>query len=160
MLEKPGLTQDDDLAIKSTLTKEYLELHQWDVCLNFCQQQVSQARLQNNTLAEATFYKHIGNTYYFIPQKQNAIAYWKKCIAIAEPNNYYTLLEPCYNNVGVISYEEADYNTAEKYFIKAIDLGKRNNDTSSADFTMHYRLLATTYNAENKLDKAEKIFQS
>lgn len=159
LLKLKTLTPADVLAVQSKLINKYQQLQKWDTCLNYCQQQIAIAHQQKNTLAEATFYKHIGSTYYYIPQKQNAIAYWKKCIEIAEPNNYFTLLAQCYHNVGVISFEQADYNLAEKYFIKAIDLSKQNNDTASSTFRLHYRLLATTYDAENKLDKAAKIFQ-
>ncbi len=158
-LTTPNLSNEENLAIQTTLVHQYQALHMWDTCLNYCQAQVALAHHQKNSLAEATFYKHIGSTYYYIPQKQNAIAYWKKCIAIAEQNRYITLLEQCYHNVGVISIEEADYNLAETYFIKAIDLSKQKNDTNSAGFILHYRLLATTYDIENKLNKAEKIFQ-
>ena len=159
MLAALNLTADEKLAVQSSLVHQYQELQKWDTCLNYCQTQIALAHQQNNSLAEATFYKLMGSTYYYIPQKDNAIAYWKKCIAIAEPNNYHALLAQCYHNVGVISLEKADYNAAEKYFIKAIDLSKQNNDTTSATFSLHYRLLATTYDSENKLDKAAKIFQ-
>ena len=158
MLATPNLTVDERLAVQSSLVHQYQELQKWDTCLKYCQQQINLAHQQNNTLAEATFYKHLGNTYYYIPQKENAIAYWKKCIAIAELNNYQTLLAQCYHNVGVITLEGADFNSAEKYFIKAINLSKQNNDTTSATFSLHYRLLATTYDQENKLNEAGKIY--
>jgi signal transduction histidine kinase len=158
-LTNTNLSNEDNLAIQTTLVHQYQALHLWDTCLNYCQTQVALAHQQKNSLAEATFYKHIGNTYYYIPQKQNAVSYWKKCIAIAEPNKYITLLEQCYHNVGVISFEEADYNLAETFFIKAIDLSKQKNDTNSTGYILHYRLLATTYGIENKLNKAEKIFK-
>lgn len=159
ILSSSNLTITENLAVQTVLVHKYQELQQWDTCLNYCQAQIAIAHQQKNVFAEATFYKHLGNTYYFIPQKENAIAYWRKCIAIAEPNNYYALLAQCYHNVGVISFEGADYDLAEKYFIKAIDLSKQNNDTASATFNLHYRLLATTYDAENKLEQAEKIFK-
>ena len=159
LLNSSNLTATDNLAVQTALVHKYQQLKQWDTCLNYCQAQVALAHQQNNSLAEATFYKLIGGTYYYIPQKENAIAYWKKCIEIAEPNKYNALLAQCYHNVGVISFEGADYKLAEKYFIKAIDLSKQNGDTASTTFSLHYRLLATTYDAENMPDKAEKIFQ-
>jgi signal transduction histidine kinase len=159
ILSTSKLTATENIAVQTALVHKYQQLKQWDICLNYCQAQVALAHQQNNSLAEATFYKLIGGTYYYIPQKENAIAYWKKCIEIAEPNNYQALLAQCYHNVGVISFEGVDYKLAEKYFIKAIDLSKQNNDTASTTFSLHYRLLATTYDAENMLDKATKIFQ-
>jgi signal transduction histidine kinase len=161
MLSVSNLTNEDKLAIQTTLVHQYQALQMWDTCLNYCQVQVAQAHLQKNTLAEATFYKLIGGTYYYIPQKTNAIAYWNKCIALAEPNNYFTLLGQCYHNVGVICLESGtDLDIAEKYFIKAIELSKKNNDTASSTFSLHYRLLATTYDQEDKLEKAENIYQA
>lgn len=160
-LTSSSLSKEENLAVQTTLVHQYQALHLWDTCLNYCQAQVALAHLQNNSLAEATFYKLIGGTYYYIPKKENAIAYWNKCIALAEPNNYHTLLAQCYHNVGVICLESGmDLDVAEKYFIKAIELSKKNNDTSSSTFSLHYRLLATTYDQENKLDKAEKIYQA
>jgi signal transduction histidine kinase len=155
------LSNEDNLAIQTTLVHQYQALQLWDTCLNYCQAQVALAHQQNNSFAEATFYKLIGGTYYYIPKKDNAIAYWNKCIALAEPNNYHTLLAQCYHNVGVICLESGkDLDIAEKYFIKAIELSKKNNDTSSTTFSLHYRLLATTYDQENKLDEAEKIYKA
>ncbi len=159
ILSSSNLTATENIAVQTVLVHKYQQLKQWDICLNYCQAQLALAHQQNNSLAEATFYKLIGGTYYYIPQKENAIAFWKKCIEIAEPNNYSALLAQCYHNVGVISLERADYKLAEMYFIKAIDLSKQNNDTASGTFSLHYRLLATTYDAENKLDKAAEIFQ-
>jgi signal transduction histidine kinase len=160
ILSTPNLSNEENLAIQTTLVHQYQALHLWDTCLNYCQAQVALAHQQKNSFAEATFYKLIGGTYYYIPKKENAIAYWNKCIALAEPNNYHTLLAQCYHNVGVICLESGkDLDIAENYFIKAIELSKKNNDTSSTTFSLHYRLLATTYDRENKLDKAEKIYK-
>lgn len=161
LLSTAKLTNEDNLAIQTTLVHQYQALQLWDTCLNYCQAQVALAHQQKNSLAEATFYKLIGGTYYYIPQKDNAIAYWNKCIALAEPNNYHTLLAQCYHNVGVICLEDGkDLLVAENYFIKAIELSKKNNDTSSATYSLHFRLLATTYERENKLDKAEEIYNN
>jgi signal transduction histidine kinase len=161
ILSTPNLSNEENLAIQTTLVHQYQALQLWDTCLNYCQAQVAFAHQQKNSFAEATFYKLIGGTYYYIPKKENAIAYWNKCIALAEPNNYHTLLAQCYHNVGVICLESGkDLDIAENYFIKAIELSKKNNDTSSTTFILHYRLLATTYDQENKLDKAEKIYQA
>jgi signal transduction histidine kinase len=159
-LTSSNFSNEENLAVQTTLVHQYQALQLWDTCLNYCQAQVKLAHQQKNSFAEATFYKLIGGTYYYIPKKENAIAYWKKCIALAEPNNFHTLLAQCYHNVGVICLESGkDLDVAEKYFIKAIGLSKKNHDTSSTTFSLHYRLLATTYDQENKLDEAEKIYK-
>ena len=60
LLKSKELSETNRLALQITLIHKYQELQQWDVCLNYCQQQVTEAHAQNNTLAEATFYKMIG----------------------------------------------------------------------------------------------------
>jgi hypothetical protein len=76
-LSTPSLSNEDNLAIQTTLVHQYQALQLWDTCLNYCQAQVALAHEQKNSFAEATFYKLIGGTYYYIPKKENAIAYWK-----------------------------------------------------------------------------------
>ena len=88
LLKNNSLSVTDKLALQTTLIHKYQELQQWDVCLNYCQQQLAEAHKQNNALEEATFYKMIGNTYYHIPNKDKAIEYWQKCIEVSEGNHF------------------------------------------------------------------------
>ena len=67
LLAIPNLTIDEKLDIQSSLVHQYQQLQKWDTCLNYCQQQINLAHQQNNSLAEATFYKLMGGTYYYIP---------------------------------------------------------------------------------------------
>lgn len=159
MIATPGLTIDETLAIQSSLVHQYQELQKWDSCLNYCQQQITLAHQQKNNLAEATFYKLLGNTYYFIPDKDKAVEYWQKSIAISEPNHFNILLEQCYHNIGAIYLESGThYDLAEKYFLKALQLGLANYPANSFENTQHYRLLASLYANTNQLKKAEDLY--
>jgi signal transduction histidine kinase len=145
--------------LQTTLIHKYQELQQWDTCLNYCQQQVTEAHAQNNTLAEATFYKMIGNTYYHIPDKDKAIEYWKKCIVISEPARFNLLLEQCYHNLGSVYLERSEhYDWAEKYLQQSVKLSIANKTDEQALGRLHYRLLATLYERTNQLDKALKAY--
>jgi signal transduction histidine kinase len=160
MLTLPNLTVDETLAIQTTLVQQYQELQKWDSCLSYCQQQIVLAHQQKNTLAEATFYKSIGSTYYFIPEKIKAVEYWNKCIEISEVYHYNNLLEQCYHNVGVIYLENGvQFNLAEKYLQQALRFGLSNHEVTSKDNNMHRRLLATLYERTNQLGKAEILFK-
>ncbi|MEP7254150.1 MAG: tetratricopeptide repeat protein, partial [Ferruginibacter sp.] len=156
LLASEKLSPEDKLAVQSKLISQYQQLQKWDTCLSYCQAQVALAHQQNNPLAEATFYKLIANTYYHIPDKEKAVAYWEKCIAISEQNNYSVLLEQCYHNIGAVNLENnTNLDIAEQYFLKSLKLGLVNNKENSSDNNRHYRLLATLYTQTNQLQKAE-----
>lgn len=123
ILATSNISNEDNMAVQTTLVHQYQALQMWDTCLNYCQAQVIIAHKQKNTLAEATFYKLIGGTYYFIPKKDKAIEYWNKSIALSEPNNFSLLLEMCYHNIGVIYLEEVKYDKAESYLENAYKIG-------------------------------------
>ncbi len=159
ILASEKLTLEDKLAVQSKLISKYQQLQKWDTCLSYCQAQVTLAHQQNNTLAEATFYKLIANTYYHVPDKEKAIMYWEKCIAISEQNNYNVLLEQCYHNIGAVNLENnTNLDIAEQYFLKSLKLGLVNNKENSSDNNRHYRLLATLYTQTNQLKKAEQLY--
>lgn len=159
ILKKKNLTAIDRLAVQTTLVHKYQELQQWDNCLGYCQQQITLAHQQNNELAEATFYKLIGNTYYHIPDKDKAVIYWEKCIAISELNRFNALLEQCYHNIGSIYLERSlHYDLAEKYLLQSIDLSIANKTTETSLGRLHYRLLATLYERMNRLEKAGDLY--
>ncbi|MGC4101273.1 tetratricopeptide repeat-containing sensor histidine kinase [Ferruginibacter sp.] len=161
ILKKATPSTEDKLAIQTSLVHKYQELQQWDTCLEYCQQQVAAAHLQNNTLAEASFYKLIGNTYYHIPDKDKAITYWEKCIALSEPNRFNVLLEHSYHNIASV-YIERNYrmDIAETYLLKAIGLSIAGNTAATVLGRLHYRLLATLYERTDQLIKAAQLYDT
>lgn len=159
LLTNKDLSESNRMALQTTLVHKYHELQQWDICLNYCQQQVTEAHTKNNVFAEATFYKLIGNTYYHIPDKGKAIVYWKKCIDISEPAAFNLLLEQCYHNLGSVYLEESvHYDWAEKYLQQSVKLSIANKTDGQALGRLHSRLLATLYERTNQLDKAMKAY--
>ena len=160
ILVSQNLSSGEILKVQTVLIHKYQELKLWDSCLSYCQAQVAVAHLQKNTLAEATFYKLIGNTYYNIPEKNKAIEYWKKCIEVSDLNHYDLLLEQCYHNIGSVILESGkNYPEAEKNFQKAIQLSIANNTDTTELGNLHYRLLATLYAETNQLKKADDLYQ-
>jgi signal transduction histidine kinase len=160
MLSSSNLSSAEILAAQTVLIHKYQELQQWDTCLNYCQALVASAHQHNNTLAEATFYKLIGNTYYNIPEKSKAIEYWEKCIVISDLNHHDILLEQCYHNIGSVILESGmNYPEAERNFQKAIQLSIANKTDTTELGNLHYRLLATLYGETNQLKKADDLYQ-
>ncbi len=159
LLSNRKLPPEDRLAIQTVLVHKYHELKQWDKCLAFCQQQVTEAHKQNNIFLEASFYKLIGNTYYHIPDHGRALEYWKKCIAISEASQYNLLLEQCYHNVGAVILESGtNLAEAEQNFEKAIALSILNKTDTTQLGNLHYRLLATLYEVSGRIEKADGLY--
>jgi signal transduction histidine kinase len=159
MLTVSNLTNAESIAVQTALIHQYQELHQWDTCLHYCQSQIALAQKQNNKLAEATFYRLLGNTFYHISDKEKAVVYWEKAIAISEPNKYYILLEQCYHNIGSVILESGkNYDEAEKNFQKAIRLSIANKTDTTELGNLHYRLLATLYQVTGRLEKADVLY--
>ena len=159
ILSTSNLTPEENISVQTELIHQYQELHQWDTCLRYCQSQIALAQKQNNKLAEATFYKLLGNTCYHIPDKEKAVAYWKKCIAISETINQGLLLEQCYHNIGSVILESGkNYDEAEKNFLKAIQLSVANKTDTTQLGNLHYRLLATLYQQTGRNEKAETLY--
>lgn len=159
ILSSAGMNTEDRLAAQTALIHQYQELQKWDTCLSYCQSQIALAQKQNDQLAIATFYKLIGNTYYHIPDKEKAVLYWGKSIAISEPRHYNLLLEQCYHNISAIYIEqEINFSQAEKYLQEAIQLSVANKMDTTQLGNLHYRLLATLYERTNQLSKAENMY--
>ena len=159
-LSKPELTPDDQLALQNALVKEWQELKQWDSCLSYCQDRVAEARKAGNTLAEATFLKLIGNTYYHIPDKEKAIPYWEKCLEISARYSYTILWQQSLNNLaGYYIDINANLDKAEQYLLRAIEIGKQPPVSDPHQLNHYYRLLATLYDRTAQPLKSAAIFE-
>lgn len=131
----------------------------WDTCLNYCQTKITEAHQQKNTLAEATFYKLVGGTYYNIPEKDKVVEYWNKSVVICLANNYNVLLEKCYHNIGTVFLDKGLHlDSAESYLQKAYSMGLVNHAKAAPENLLHGRVLATLYERMDKLNEAEKLY--
>lgn len=69
------------------------------------------------------------------------------------------MLEQCYHNIGAIYIEKGiNFDQAEKYLQKAIQLSIANKMDTTQLGNLHYRLLATLYERTNQLSKAESLY--
>ena len=151
----------DELILQGIVVTKLTELQRWDSCLNYCRQQVAKARQDKNLLAEATFYRLIGNTYYHIPEKEKAMQYWQKCIAISQPQQFDLLLEQSYHNLGAVILETgSDLNQAESYFRQAIRISEEHHRDTTVLGNQHYRLLASLYKVTKKYEEADRLFNT
>jgi signal transduction histidine kinase len=161
LLQNKNLTNEDKLAIQTTLVHKFQHTEKWDTCLQYCESQIIIAKKERNNFAEASFYKMLANTNYHLREKQKALYYWNKCIEISLPKNYNVLLEQCNHNIAAYYIDfGVRYDSAESCLLKAIEIGKKNHDEFHEEYIGHYRLLATTYERTNQLNKADDLYKS
>jgi signal transduction histidine kinase len=161
LLQNKNVTSEDKLAIQTTLVHKFQHTENWDTCLQYCESQIIVAKKEGNDFAEASFYKMLANTNYHLREKQKALYYWNKCIEISLPKNYKVLLEQCNHNIAAYYIDFATrFDSAEICLLKAIEIGKKNHDEFHEEHIGHYRLLATTYERTNQLNKADDLYKS
>jgi signal transduction histidine kinase len=161
LLKNKNLTNEDKLAIQTTLVHKFQHTEKWNTCLQYCESQIIIAKKEGNDFAEASFYKMLANTNYHLREKQKALYYWNKCIEISLPKNYSVLLEQCNHNIAAYYLDFGlRYDSAEICLLKAIEIGKKNHDEYHVEHIGHYRLLATTYERTNQLNKADNLYKS
>jgi signal transduction histidine kinase len=146
------------LNAKIAIAHLMVALKEMDTCILYCQQEVAIAQSVKDAFAEANFYKLLGNAYYHYPQKEKAIIYWQKCLALSEPNKFNILTEQCTHNIGAVQLEFGKFTEAEAHLKRALQMGLINEPKKSKANNQHYRLLATLYNQIKRYDEAEKIF--
>ncbi len=158
-LQNKGLTSQEKVQLNSILIKKFLMTQKFDSCLQLAEEQVLIAKQENNPYNEAKFYNHIGNTYFYLSNSKVANQFYLKGEFIANKYQYIDLLELFNHNLGAISLEnlKADHIT-EKYFLKAIAYSKINPKVNPDFALAHYRLLATLYWRQNKINQAEQIY--
>jgi signal transduction histidine kinase len=160
LLKNKNLSNEDRLAIQTTLVHKFQHTEKWDTCLQYCESQIIDAKKEGNDFAEASFYKMLANTNYHLREKQKALYYWNKCIEISLPKNYSVLLEQCNHNIAAYYIDYAvRYDSAEICLLNAIEIGKKNHDEFHVEHIGHYRLLATTYERTNQLNKADELYK-
>ena len=147
------------LSIQVLLINNYFNLFQYKKAALLCQQQIVAAKKNNLPFNEATLYRYLGNTYYHLKQTDKAILYWKQCLVIAEKQQCNELLKNAYHNLGSVILESDTNNSlAEKYFLKAIEYGKKVPASKQSNLAINYRLLATTYDVTGKYRQSDSLF--
>ena len=109
---------------------------------------------------EATFYKMIGVTNYYMDQRKASIPYFEKALSIAEKNNYWELAASCHNNMGGAYADLREFNKSEsnlKFSLKIMkDYGKENTPIALRT----QRVLARVYSANGKEKESEDLYLS
>lgn len=154
------LNTENTIQIKVQFAREAIRLQKYTVGLKLCYEGIELAKKHGFDSAHAAFYKSIGTVSYYTNKLSEAIFYFKKSAAIAEEKNITILQVANYQNIGGVSIDNKQIDTAYKYLNLAIVKSKNCSINCSQFRLMALRLLATLYNEQKEYSKAEKLFVS
>lgn len=155
-----NVNPENATIIKVHLAREAIRLQKYAEGLKLSYEGIEIAKRYGYDSAHAAFYKGIGSVSYFTGKLSEAIFYYKKSAAIAEEKNILILQVANYQNIGGVSIDNKQIDTAYKYLNLAIDKSKNCGVKCSQFRLMALRLLATLYEQQKKYTQAEKLFTS
>ncbi len=155
-----GLNPENSTQIKVHLSREAVRLQKFAEGLKLCYEGIDIAKQYGFDSAHAAFYKAIGAVSYYTGKLQESIHYFKKSAAIAEEKNIIELMAANYQNIGGVSIDIKQIDSAYKYLNLAIGTSTNCGLQCSQFRLMALRLLATLYEEQKQYSKAEKLFSS
>lgn len=155
-----GLNPENVTQIKVHLAREAVRLQKYAEGLKLSYEGIEIAKKYGYDSAHAAFYKSIGTVSYYTGKLPEAITYFKKSAAIAEEKNIIVLKVANYQNIGGVSIDNKQIDSAYKYLNLAILTSKNCSAKCSQFRLMALRLLATLYDEQKEYKKAEKLFVS
>lgn len=160
LLKNKKLTDHENVKIYTSILYKYSMLQHFDTCLSIAENQLLLAKQNGSFLGQATFYKQIGNTYYYLKNQKKAIEYFNRSLDISKSHQLFELAEDCSHNIAGTRMEQGLSDTkTEDYLKKAIYYNKLCTPQRIDRQIGHYRLLATLYDYQNKLDMAQNIYE-
>ncbi len=94
-----------------------------------------------------------------LKQFSSAQEYYQKTIALSQKNQIYLLWASAHYGLGNLAKIDQDYQTAEKLYLKAIQLFKRHLGPEHPDINHSYRGLAQLYQDQQAFSKAEEYLR-
>jgi signal transduction histidine kinase len=153
------LTPKVKLVLLQRITQRSLEINDYKSVSTFCVDGIGLARKQKNDSLHAFFYKFLAISQVYSKKPEMAIENWKKSASIAKKANQPYLEVTNYNNIGGTLIDMNQFEEAEKYLQKSIDLSEKNGKWSLRNKLLSYRLMATLYDRTNRQKQAGPIYE-
>ncbi len=153
------LTPKVKLVLLQRITQRSLEINDYKSVSSFCVDGIDLARKQKNDSLHAFFYKFLAISQVYSKKPEMAIENWKKSASIAKKANQPYLEVTNYNNIGGTLIDMNQFEEAEKYLQKSIDLSEKNGKWSLRNKLLSYRLMATLYDRTNRQKQAGPIYE-
>ena len=157
--KKSKLTPREKLVLLQKLSQRSLEINDYKLLSKFSINGIDLARKLKNDSLHAYFYKFLGISQVYSKKPEMAIENWKKSARIAKKANQPYLEVTNYNNIGGTLIDMNQFEEAEKYLQKSIDLSEKNGKWSLRNKLLSYRLMATLYDRTNRQKQAGPIYE-
>ncbi|MFY7900341.1 MAG: histidine kinase [Chitinophagaceae bacterium] len=153
-----NINPENATLIKVHLAREAARIQKYAESLKLSYEGIEIAKKYGYDSAHSAFYKCIGTVSYYTGKPFEAILYFKKSAAIAVEKDIIVLQAANYQNIGGVSIDNKQIDTAYKYLNLAIVTSKKCGAKCSQFRLMALRLLATLYDEQKEYSKAEKLF--
>ena len=152
ILDKKG-TQKVNLY--NRISREYWNISP-DSSLKYARRALQHAQELDNRPAISDAYNRIGNAYYLMTRREEAVSSYNKSLNIRKNLNDPERMTQIYNNLGVL-YENSDTpETALDYYQNALNISKNNGlDKKTGRYIM---AIARYYNTTNDYKKAIEFY--
>lgn len=157
--KKSKLTPKIKLVLLQKLSQRSLEINDYKLLSKFSISGIDLARKLKNDSLHAYFYKFLGISQVYSKKPEMAIENWKKSAKIAKASNNPYIEATNYNNIGGTLIDMNQFEEAEKYLQKSIDLSEKNGKWSLRNKLLSYRLMATLYDRTNRQKQAGPIYE-
>lgn len=154
-----SLTPEVRVLMLEKLSVRCLETDRFNLLSKYAIDGIRLAKQLGKDSSHAFFYKFLGISQNYNRKVDEAISSFKSSIRIAEANHLNYILATNYNNIGGILVDLKQYEEAEKYLLKSIELSEKNGPISKRNQLMSLRILATLYVRINEKKKCIPIFE-
>lgn len=157
--QKSTMHPDVKLLLLQKLVQRTLEINDYQRLSKYSIEGIELSRSLKQDSAQAHFYKALGISQIYSKKPEQAIETWKKSAEIAKNGKHHFLEATNYNNIGGTLIDLNQYEEAEIYLLKSIELSERNGAPSLRNKVLSLRLLATLYDRTNRDEKAAEIYE-
>ncbi len=146
------------LDLNNTLALSYLQEGNFNNALTYAQKALNLAEkfLKDDTYNLPTFYDNVGGVYNEKGDYEAAFKYFSKALNLRLKNESdYLGLAFSYNNLGLISVSQNDFDNAIKFYFLAIENYEKLNFTENPYIATVYSNIANCYNIQKKFNDAD-----
>lgn len=158
LVKNEKLSINEKLTINLSLVSRTTLLQQFKKAITIGNKSVFLAQTNQLDSMEASFYKALGVTNYYMEQRSKAADYFKKALDISHKNNYWLLEATCSNNLGAVLIDMNKLENTDVYLLNSIAIMKAHKLENDRAVLNTYRILATYYVRIKRFNKAEPIF--
>lgn len=132
---------------------------EFDKAENLLLETIKEAEAAKEFFSVASCYGALGGIAFFRSEKDRAIDFWKKSVAVAEEHNIEELIPPMLGNLGVVYLNMGYASTASYYFLKSQSYMKKMGKKDENYYVNQINII-NAYCSLNQYKKAMKMMRT